>query len=140
MTAKSELNGLEIYHCTTDNCWKYTESDQKVEIVYAVEIVNPDEGITFTHEVSIEDLKKIEEIVGVTFIEDIGPRNPFKIKMATKEEMRQATINGCVYDGHSQANVERIADGLSPLEGLEGSLLRSVTFKGGVALSSTIVT
>jgi hypothetical protein len=119
MSAKSKLGGKEVYYCVNDGCWKYDENNKKVEIVYAVEIHNVGEGITFTHGISDDDLRKIEEIVGCDFVDDIGPDIPFKIKLATKEEMRQATINGCLYDGHSQANAERIADGLSPLEELD---------------------
>ena len=120
MVAKSKLGDREVFFCTTDNAWKYCDNNQKVEYVLAAEYYCPGEMLTLITELSPGDLEQIAEIVGVDDLtENIEPEHPFKIKMITKEEMREASIKGCEYDGHSRANAERVADGLPPLEELD---------------------
>ena len=76
------------------------------------------EGFDVVNSIDSENAKKLEEMLGVDFSQ-VSSDKPIRIYKISKEEHRQTMVNGAIYDGHSKANAQRIADGLEALENLE---------------------
>lgn len=78
------------------------------------------ENAEFQRTITMDQLEKIQEIIGEDFIDDLTTEHPIVIKLQTPETHRESVISGTMFgEGCSRANAERIADGLEPLEELE---------------------
>lgn len=70
------------------------------------------EGMDFVHEITKEQLDKIQEIIGADIVDDLTLEHPIEIKLYTPEQARQALIDGTAWgDGCSQEQARRIVDG-----------------------------
>ena len=77
------------------------------------------EGFTIIDSISDSAIKEIEKILKVSFENDITSEHPIEIRAITDEQLRVTEINAHVFNGHSMANAERLADGKGSLKELE---------------------
>lgn len=83
-----------------------------MENVIVVEHYCEGEGMYFIKEITLEELNKIEEIVGTDFTDDLTLEHPIKIKLLTSEQNREALISGTAFgEGCSEELARRIVDG-----------------------------
>ena len=77
-----------------------------------------DKGFDFYNPITKEQLNKIGDILGLgsNLHEDLTVNHPIMIKMISDEQSRESSINGCMYDGYTRENAERIVDGIEPID------------------------
>jgi len=88
------------------------EKENKFKGCIVVESFCEGENGYFLKDISIEDFRKIEEIVGMDLLDDLSSEHPIKIKLLTPEENRDAMIRGISWaEGCSNEQARRIVDG-----------------------------
>lgn len=117
MTARSKLDGKEIYWCNADNCWKYKNTKTPIEKIYHLCHFEHGEDINVVTELSREQLAIIDVIAGGNAVRGIDPDHPMEIRMVSKETARECNIQGVMFgDNISRENAERVVDGLEPID------------------------